>query len=612
MSVKKKPKKIISKKIEKHNYFKIMCILISILIIVCVGVFGVYRICFDKKAKSKDISLDKMRQGGAVIYSADKQEYTTLDIGKCGRWISNKELYTEIKDIDKEVDIDYARLIIEQFYRYAEDKKMLARALELKYSTKELEEFFVNTVYLGDGVFGIASASKRFCGCEYDLLMDEDKQLLKEVICTYVLEGEYPIAHKAIYNQSVIYEENSYIDGVAKEVANKLIENGMAEYDAYDMIFRQNIHIYTHMDVEVMKQVNKAYDEKTTFVDDSWKNSYIQSAMVVMDHKGNVKAVAGGNNQDKVFNRAMSSNYQVGSTIKPISTYSLAIENKLINFSTMIVDEQMYITSSDGTEKIWPTNHDGRYEGLVSVTRALQRSKNTVAVKIGTMVGEDNMYSFLEEKLGYDLAMYENNNTDKQLAALSLGYLCKGVSLAKLTASYEMFGNGGKFYDFTMIREVVDEEGNMLFDDIREGKQVLLPQSAYIMNRLLYNNVNGEYGIADGAKINDVEVLGKTGTTVDDSGKSISNLFVGVTSDYIVGVWLGYDNKMPLASCKYKEADEIFSTVVSQFKNSNMNFEVAEGVIECEFCECTGEIATEYCKNTSKGYYTDDNMPTNC
>ena len=611
-NTKKYNNKIKSNKTVNYRRIKIACILASVLVVSCFVGMGIYRLYFDNLARNKDISFDSLRQGGAVIYDSESLECTALDLGKCGRWIPVDTLWSDLKNIDDVTEKGYAELIAEQFFDGAKDEKLLVRALELKYSEKELEEFFINTVYLGDGVFGVSSAAKHFFGCEYEMIPESKKELFKDIICTYVMDDKYPDSLKNVYEESVLYEENSYIDGVVKETVKRLIDSGVSEDKAYNMIFRGNLHIYTYMDSIAMEIVDNAYDNRETFTSDTLKNRCVQSAMVVMDHEGKIKAIAGGNCEDKVINRAISSNYQIGSTIKPVSTYGLAIENKLVNFSTMIPDEQMYINSSDGTEIRWPSNHDDRYEGMVSVTRALQHSKNTIAVRIGTMLGEEKMYTFLEDKLGYDLVTYHNNNTDKQLSALSLGYLCKGIPLVRLTTSYEMFANGGLFYDYAMVREIKDSAGNIIVQDISEGVRVLSQQTAYIMNRLLYNNVYGEYGIAKAAAIEGVEVLGKTGTTVGETGNDTSKLFVGITSDYIVGVWLGYDDNSPLMSRLYKEPVEIYSDVISRLTHSNRKFDIPEGIIVKEFCELTGELATESCNQKIKGYYTEDNIPGNC
>lgn len=607
--------------IKKHNSnkktinskrIKAICIIAGMLAVIGCVAMGIYCIYFDKLARDKDISFESLRQGGAIIYDSEAVEYMTLDLGKCGRWISIDAIWNDLKNIDKTVEKEYAELIIEQFFDGAKDEKLLVRALELKYSDKELTEFYLNTVYLGDGVFGVASAAKHFFGCEYEMIPESNKEVFTDIICSYVMNGKYPDSVGNTYEESVLYEENSYIDGVVKETAKRLIADGLSEEEAYNMIFRQNLHIYTYMDKETMGIVDNAYANRELFTNSDSKIKCVQSAMVVMDHEGKIKAVVGGNCEDKVINRALSTNYQIGSTIKPVSTYALAIENKLVNFSTMIPDEQIYIVSSDGVEKPWPSNHDGRYEGIVSVTRALQRSKNTVAVRIGTMLGEEKIYEFLESKLGYDLLLYHNNNTDKQLSALSLGYLSKGIPLAKLAASYEMFANGGLYFDYAMVGEIKDGYGNIIVQDTRSGEQVLSKQSAYIMNRLLYNNVYGEYGIAKAAAIDGIEVLGKTGTTVNDAGDDASKLFVGITSDYIVGVWLGYDDKSSLLTRTYNEPAKIYSDVISKLSHSNSIFDMPEGIIEKDFCEITGELATDNCHQKIKGYYTVDNIPEDC
>lgn len=579
--------------------------------VVLFGTLG-YHLVQQNKIAQTDISLEKLCEGGSVIYDASGEVYTTLDVKKAAGWLESSEIPDGLRGVDGLVGKSYGELIIEQFFPNAADAEILAKALEKKYSEDELEDFFLNTVYLGDGVYGVSSGTKHFFGCLYEQLPESYMTEFKDIVVYYLEHHTFENTNVIVYEGSVIYEENGYIDGVVKETAQRLMETGMDEISAYNMVFFGDLSIYTYMDTGIQKTLDEAYADKHTFTMVENDYDYIQSAMVIMDHEGHVKAVASGNDGDQVFNRALSQKYQVGSTIKPVSTYSLGIEKGVIHFSSPVENKQTMVKNSRGEEYLWPSNSDGEYGGEVIVTRALQESKNTVAVEIGRMIGEEVMYDFMKDTMDFDLVYYDNGESDVQLSALTLGYLYKGTSLAKMTSSYEIFSNNGQYYGFAMVEKVVSSNGDEIINEQTESVQALSEETAYITNRLLYNNVNGEYGIAKAAQIEGIEVLGKTGTVGNDEGQSASRLFIGITGDYIAGVWIGYDSERSLSLQSYYNPDLIFSNIMSKLSHSGTSFTMPNGVMEHVFCEYTGMLATEQCQKTSIGYYTQENTPEYC
>lgn len=597
--------KSLGKKIKIDKRF--IVVIVSVLLVVAVGLAAV-KLFEQYQIAKTDVTLEELCDGGAKIYDAEGELYTRLDIKLAAGWLTDGEIPTSFSEIDTKLGKTYGELIVSQFFPEEKNKNILAKSLEQRYSQQELENFFLNTVYLGDGVYGLSNASKYVFAREWGDLSQQQKQTLADKLIEY-LSGT---ALMDTYEDIIIYEESGYLDGVVKETAKKLMEAGKDELVAYNTVFFGDISIYTYLNQVVQSTLDSAYSDRATFTVVEKDYDYIQSAMVIMDYEGHVQAVASGNNKDKIFNRALSRNYQVGSTIKPVSTYALGIETGKIHFSSLVENRQEMIRNSRGEEHLWPSNSDREYGGRVLVTRALQESKNTVAVQIGHMVGEERMYDFLKNTLGFDLIYYEKGNSDVQLSALTLGYFYNGITLNKLVSSYEIFANKGKYLDSTLVQKVVlSEQGEIIASDPVEI-QAISQEAAYITNRLLYNNVNGEYGIARAAKINGREVLGKTGTIGNDDGKSTSRLFVGITGDYIAGVWIGFDTERALHLQSYYNPDEIFSNIMARMPHSNTEFQMPEGVVMKAYCEHTGDLATEQCPHTEIGYYTMNNLPEYC
>ncbi len=551
----------------------------------------------------------------SVVYDADGEIYAEVSLNTAYEWIKTDDIYDSHEEIfDKETCAKILAETLSGYYDYNEF--FIEKALLSKYNETELKEVLYNTMYFGNGVFGISNAAKYYFSKEYDSLTEKNIECLKEIIIALKEENETDdivLKNRLELNEGVqIYEKDDYVDAVIKDVADAFMTDGIDEKNAYKKIYGEGLKIYSYADKEIQNTLVQKYNEKATFTKDQSDNEYVQSGMIVMDYNGCVRAIAGGNAGDKIKNRAVSETYQVGSTIKPVSIYSLALEKGIINFSSLIFDKPKTIKGEDGNDKDWPTNADGMYEGQITVTEALQKSKNTVAVNIGDMIGETEIYKYLHDTLEYDtMVSNEGGNSDLNMAALAMGYFYDGITLEKLTSSFEMFGNGGIYYGSTTFSKVVDRDEETVLECELTGKQVLSSENATIMNRLLQNNVYGKDGIADKAKIEGMTVAGKTGTVALEDENS-SKLFVGMTPEYIAGVWVGVDNNSGLKYRSYYEAIEIWQNIMSGIGHDKTDFEYDENVLQKDYCVESGALANEKCREIYTGYYTDSNMPDYC
>ena len=398
-------------------------------------------------------------------------------------------------------------------------------------------------------------------------------------------------------------------DSIVRELYEELQANGMSEEKIEEGLNLDGWKIYTTIDVELQDCLNQYYQDSSNFTATGKEMDWSEippSSMVIMDYRGCIRAIAGGSGQWGDVNRATNKLYQVGSTIKPVSIYAPAVANKLINYSTLCEDTPGN-TVVRGKNIQWPSNSDDHYDGQVTVAYALETSKNTVPVNLGMQMGIDYIYKYLKNT--YFSALEDEK--DKQLAALALGYFERGISLDELAASYEPFGNGGNYYSPAIYTKVIDKDEKVIIKKSREPQKIMDKETAYIMNRLLVNNVSGKDGIASGAQIEGLEVAGKTGTVANEV-TDVRKLFVGMTPEYIAGVQVGYDEKdIPLPG-DYKQPINIWQEFMGSIQPGIKEFEKSKEVIEKEFCEVTGKIKGEYCKEIQAGYYTKDNMPEIC
>ena len=296
-----------------------------------------------------------------------------------------------------------------------------------------------------------------------------------------------------------------------------------------------------------------------------YRNVRTQAAMVTLDYDGNVLAMVGGLGQKTKslsLNRAYSVTRQTGSTIKPIGAYSLGIEYGLVNWSTMLNNSPLYqkqdmiIRDEDYCRKnglmglsdkqlraypnawrSWPRNYGGNYGDNTDLPlwNGLARSLNTIAIRVGDLVGASNIFNFVYNTL--QLNTLDPTN-DVGLAQMVMGSQTHGVTPMALAAAFQIFYDG-QYTTPHLYTRVLDRDGNIYLENNATSYQALTPQTAYVMNRLLKNVLYSNVGTARGNYPNSsgMESFGKTGTASDERDL----WFVGGTPYYVTAVWWGYD-----------------------------------------------------------------------
>ena len=371
-----------------------------------------------------------------------------------------------------------------------------------------------------------------------------------------------------------------------------------------------------------------------------YRNVRTQAAIAVvssdLEHKGEVIAVGGGLGEktvDRGTNRAMLPD-QTGSSMKPIAAYCLGIDEGWINFSSPLEDGPLYSKESkkmldedrvralglpldpysplnqarSDVWRDWPTNFDGMggKGDIMLVYDAIRQSFNTIAVKVGTMVGADAMYDFVTETLG----LRHIDESDADLAPLVLGSQYQGLTVVELANAYTMFTDGN-YSTAHFYTRVEDMNGNPVLDmtKIVSNTQAIEPETGVIMNRLL-SNVWRSPGTANGMKpeTEGIDAVGKTGTTTDFKDFT----FAGLTPYYSVAVWWGYDRPYDMSAVKYNVDGEptqrAFKYLMEEVQAGlpAKEFYTNDNVIKAQFNTSTGSIISS---GGMTGYYTADNMP---
>jgi penicillin-binding protein 1A len=257
----------------------------------------------------------------------------------------------------------------------------------------------------------------------------------------------------------------------------------------------------------------------------------VQGAVVVIENRtGHIKALVGGSdfNRSK-FNRAVQAHRQLGSTFKPI-LYTAAIDRGFTPAS-IIVDEP--VTYPAGGGKLYaPQNYDHKFEGPVTMRRAVEDSRNIPAVKMMNTLGPQNVLNYV--------ARFGFSERFPPYLPIALG--AGDATLLELTSAYSVFPNQGVRMKPIDILKVTDRAGNLLEENRSEPQDVIRADTAFIVTNMLRGVVQRGTATA-AAKIN-WPLAGKTGT-VDNNTDA---WFVGFDPFVTVGVWVGLDEKKPLGA----------------------------------------------------------------
>lgn len=481
-----------------------------------------------------------------------------------------------------------------------------AAQLAKNYSEQQLYEMLWNGLYFGNGVYGIANAAKAYESCLLENLDENQVADLVNIAKSILKENKYP-DEDDVDTQTAYCAGDAFCDGLIKQLTADLKKKGKAADEAAQMLYFGGMCAYATVDSDLSQTVALKYEDRFNFTT-LQSGRFIQSAMTITDYNGAVRAVAGGTARNLLYNRALSVKRQIGSTIKPFSVYAPAVEAGKIHFSSLIPDEPIAI-NKDGQIVLWPDNYDGVEGGMVTVTQALQVSKNTVAVQVCRAMGEQTVYEFLRDKL---LFTNLNGEEDNNLSALALGYLSDGITLDKLSSCYMMFGNGGTYEQPYLYEKLCSAEGEMIVKSTHKGVRAVSTQTADIMNHLLINNVTQPQALAKEAAIDGIEVAGKTGTVGAD-GEVKCQYFVGMTPEYIGAVWIGFDEEEEQLNLKnYLHVTQIWKNIFQDISCEKTAFDRDSTVEKRMYCEKSGNLASQSCENVQEGWYSVDNLPGIC
>ncbi|GEO77699.1 bifunctional glycosyltransferase transpeptidase penicillin-binding protein 1A [Companilactobacillus mindensis DSM 14500] len=494
----------------------------------------------------------------------------------------------------------------DQTFKRKMQEAWLAMRVSQKFSKQQILEFYINKVYLNNGIYGMETGAKYYYGKTLKQLTLPEMAMLAGL--PNAPSNYDPYAHPAEAKQrrdlviNAMYNNNKITKAQADAAINTPITTGLQPYkkvtnsnnnkriisDPYikEAItevkkkgfdpYRDNLKITVNMDYDAQKRL---YNIVNTSNYVQFPDSKMQvGASIVNPNNGKVVAMIGGRNLSDIqfgLNRAVQTTRSNGSTMKPILDYGPAIE--YLNWSTyhQVEDTPYTYAGTDIALKDW----DEQYEGQMSMRDALVNSRNIPAIRTLSAVGFSKAKQFASG-LGI--------SSDK-MKVLSNG-IGTEVSTLQGASAYSAFSNGGTYYKPYFVSKIETADG-LIHNYSKSGKKVMKQSTAYMLTDML-KGVPASY--ATYANISGLHQAGKTGTTnYDDSaiasnsalsGTAKDSWYNGYTKNYSISVWTGYDspNEKGISSTYQSVAGKIYKAEMSYLAsqtNSNPNWKRPSSVI---------------------------------
>jgi len=438
------------------------------------------------------------------------------------------------------------------------EELFLAIQIEKVYKKKEILEMYLNTIYFGQGAWGVQNASEKYFGKNVQDLNLSESALLAGLIKAPSALDPYNHYDAAIKRRNVVLDQMVKYGYITQEEANKaksttivlkdgskdplkekypyfgdaVIEEAVNRYGLSQKdLLEKGYKIYTTMDQNIQSQLEKVYKEDWLFPK-GVHGGDVQSAVVMLDpHNGGVLGVVGsrGEHVFRGFSYATQMKTSPGSTIKPLAVYTPALEEGY-QPTSMLKDEKMKFGDYE------PSNYDGVYKGEVPMYEAVEKSLNVPAVWLLNEIGLDKGVDALK-RFGIPLEKEDRN------LSIALGGMYKGVSPLQMASAYSTFANGGVRQEGHFIRKIVDPDGKVVAEWKGEGKRVTSKKVVDEMNSMLLNVV--AEGTGRKASIPGYKIAGKTGSTqvpIEGVDGTKDQWFIGYTPNVVGAVWLGFDN----------------------------------------------------------------------
>lgn len=508
----------------------------------------------------------------------------------------------------------------------------VATAIEQRYSKDKILELYLNQVYLGNGAYGVETASQRYFGKSV-----RDVTVAEAAVLAGLLKGperynprRFP--DRAIQRRNTVIElmrragavsaaDASLAKAYPLQLAERTESGDVAPYfvewvrqvleeELGNRLYNEGFKVYTSLDVDMQTAAERALENQLQAIEagrhgaykhltyeaylarsaeggerGAANSPYLQGAFVAIDPRsGAVRAMVGGRDfGDSKFNRAVQALRQPGSTFKPI-VYAAAIHE---GFSPATVVDDSPISMDQLSGETWtPQNYDLKFQGGMPLRKALYQSRNLPAIRTGMAIGPEAVTS-MARRFGLTTPI-------PPYPSMYIG--AADVYPLQMIGTYSVFANLGLRTTPHAIVRVEDSKGEVVWKPKLVREPVLSPEESWLMVSMMKDVVIRGSGARVWSSGFRVPAGGKTGTTND--GADV--WFIGYTADLVAGVWMGFDKPQKIKNNAQggelaAPAWAAFMTEVYRRKPQPPDWPRPDGVIVRQVDAVTGRLANSSC-----------------
>ena len=538
---------------------------------------------------------------------------------------------------------------IEGIIRKFKDVYISVFFMEKKYTKNEILEMYVNDSGLGGMIYGVEEASNYYFGKTVSELSLPEAALLAGMYQAPTRYNPYRYPEAAQERRNTVLTlmvRHGYITEEEKEMANAVSIESMlvgtqkeSDYQGYiDTVLDEveektgqdpkvvSMKIYTALDRDIQDGINNVLNGKSY---KGWADKKVQAGIVVTDvNTGEIVAIGAGRNREAGdWNYATQTYRQPGSTAKPLFDYGPGFEYNDYSTYTLFNDEKWSYTNGPQIG-----NWDGKFEGLITLRRALSFSRNIPALKAFQEVDKKNIVKFVNG-LGLDVALntssdnykvYKGGGDNALNEAYSIGGVSRGYTPLEMAEAYACFANGGYHIESHTVTKIEYRSTGEVVDFSEKKEKVMSDSTAYLMNNVLQYAV--EHGFNGGARVSGSTVAAKTGTSnlADETIKkyklpsgAVNDLWtVAYTPEYSIALWYGYekvDSKHYLSGASAPK-DNVMKAVMKYIPKTTKKWSMPSSVVKVTVEKETwpAQLASEYTPKNMKitEYFKKGTQPT--
>ena len=493
---------------------------------------------------------------------------------------------------------------------------LLAGRLEERYSKAQILEEYLNTVYFGEGYYGVEAASRGYFGKTAQDLDPAEAALLAALVRSPSNDAPCVAPRRATARRNLVLRLMRQQGRISDEALAAALQaripdashqtaaalsasNGSGYFQeevrrqlfamfGAERVLRGGLRVYSTWDPALQRAAETAVAARIAqIVKMRPRARDLQGSLVSMDpQSGDVRALVGGRDfAVSSFNRATQARRQAGSAFKPI-IYAAALERGYAP-GTLLRDLDAPIEATSPTGLWLPGGEHERSE--YTLRRALKVSSNRAAAQLMQQVGVSTAV-YYAHRLGIESEL-------PMVPSLALG--TGEVTLLELTAAYSAFANRGMVVSPRLITRVEDSEGKTIWHAAERRTQAISETTAYLMSSMLSDVVSSGTAASARSAGFSLPAAGKTGTT-DDYADA---WFIGYTPRVLTGVWFGLDLPAPIMRGGFGGVVAVpawaaFMREATKGAKPEW-YPTPSGIERVSICRLTGLRATETCRHAA-------------